>query len=168
MIHLTRTLLRTWMQRLLHTDDTPRRTAAAFSMGVFVGFSPLFGFHTVIGIVLAFALRLNRVAALVGVYANLPWFVAPYYTVTTVLGAYMLGVAMPPDFGGQLAALFELSITGRAFWSGLGTLLRPLLWPFSVGSMLGAAALAGVAYVLAVPAIRAGRAHLHRSPAADS
>jgi len=153
------------MHRLLHTDDTPRRTAAAFAMGVFIGFSPLFGFHTLIGIVLAFALRLNRVAALIGVYANLPWFVAPYYTVSTVLGASLLGVAPPPDFGGQLAVLFDLSMTSRAFWSGLATLLHPLLWPFSVGSMLGASVLAGVAYVLAVPAIQAGRARLHRPPA---
>lgn len=161
MIHLTASLLRKWTHQLLHTHDTPERTAAAFAMGVFIGFSPFFGLHTVIGIVLAFAFGLNRVAALVGVYANLPWFVAPYYTLATVGGAYLLGVKLPPDFAQRLAALFELSLTGRAFWTGLGALLQPLLWPFMVGSLIGAAGLAAIAYAAARPAIVAGRRHLH-------
>lgn len=161
MIPITRTLLRTWAHRLLHTHDTPERTGAAFALGVFIGFSPFFGLHTVMGIVLAFALGLNRVAALAGVYANLPWFVAPYYTLATIVGSYLIGVALPPEFGRQLATLFALSFTEGAFWSGLGTLLRPLLWPFMVGSMVGAAVLAAISYVVAVPAIVAGRQHLH-------
>lgn len=161
MIHVTKTLLRKWAEKLLHTHDTPERTGAAFALGVFIGFSPFFGLHTIMGIVLAFALGLNRVAALVGVYANLPWFVGPYYTLATVLGSYLLGVALPPEFGRQLATLFALSVTESAFWSGLGTLLRPLLWPFVLGSTVGAAVLAGVAYLIAVPAIVAGRTHIH-------
>ena len=167
MIHVTKTLLRTWAEKLLHTHDTPERTGAAFAMGVFIGFSPFFGLHAIMGIVLAFALGLNRVAALVGVYANLPWFVGTYYTLATVLGSYLLGVALPPEFGRQLGALFALSFMESAFWSGLGTLLRPLLWPFVLGSTVGAAVLAGVAYLIAVPAIVAGRTHInlpHRHP----
>ena len=161
MIHVTKAIVRKWAEKLLHTHDTPERTGAAFALGVFIGFSPFFGFHTILGIVLAFALGLNRVAALVGVYANLPWFIAPYYTLSTVIGSYMLGVALPPEFGKQLATLFSLSFVEGAFWSGLGTLLRPLLWPFLVGSLAGAAAMAAVAYVIAVPAIVAGRRHIH-------
>jgi hypothetical protein len=43
----------------------------------------------------------------------------------------------------------------------LGTLLRPLLWPLVLGSMIGASVLAVVSYVIAVPAIVAGRKHIH-------
>jgi uncharacterized protein (DUF2062 family) len=161
MIQVTKAAVRKWTALLLHTHDTPERTALAFAMGVFCSFSPFFGFHTIMAIVLAFVFGLNRVAALAGVYTNLPWFIGPYYSLATVIGAYLSGVALPPQFGQQLAALFELSFTGGAFWAGLGTLLRPLLWPFMIGSTIGATALAAVAYVLAVPAIVAGRRHIH-------
>ena len=53
---------RAWLEQLLHTHDTPQRTASAYALGVFFGFSPLLGLHTVLGLIFAFALRLNRVA----------------------------------------------------------------------------------------------------------
>ena len=88
MIHLTRSLVRRWLNTLLHIQDTPERTAAAFALGVFLGFSPFLGFHTLLGIALGFLLNLNRVAVLLGVYSNLPWIVAPYYAFATmVVGA---------------------------------------------------------------------------------
>jgi uncharacterized protein (DUF2062 family) len=79
--------MRRWLDQLLHTHDTPQRTAAAYALGVFFGFSPFLGLHTVLGLVFAFALNLNRVAVLLGVYSNLPWILPAYYTLTTVLGA---------------------------------------------------------------------------------
>ena len=57
---------RRWLEALLHIDDSPERTAAAFALGVFFGFSPFLGFHTILGIVFAFLLNLNRVAVLLG------------------------------------------------------------------------------------------------------
>jgi uncharacterized protein len=72
MIRLTRGLVRRWLGALLHIDDSPERTAAAFALGVFLGFSPFVGLHTVAGVLLAFLLNFNRVAVLLGVYSNLP------------------------------------------------------------------------------------------------
>jgi uncharacterized protein (DUF2062 family) len=129
MIYVTKALVRKWVTLLLHTHDSPRRTAAAFALGVFWGFSPLIGLHTVLAVLLAFTMGLNRLAAIAGAYVNLPWFYAPYYTLATVVGAKVLGV--------------------------------PLLAPFAVGSTLGAGLLAVIAYWLSVPAIVAGRRHLH-------
>ena len=86
MIHLTRALVRRWLDTLLHIDDTPERTAAAFALGVFFGFSPFLGLHTLLGIAFAFLLNLNRVAVLLGVYSNLPWIIAPYYAFATMVG----------------------------------------------------------------------------------
>ena len=37
MIHLTKTLIKRWLEKLLHVHDTPQRTAAAFALGVFCG-----------------------------------------------------------------------------------------------------------------------------------
>jgi uncharacterized protein (DUF2062 family) len=61
---------RRWLDQLLHTHDTPKRTALAYAVGVFFGFSPFLGLHTVLGLVVAFALNLNRVAGMLGVYST--------------------------------------------------------------------------------------------------
>jgi uncharacterized protein (DUF2062 family) len=151
MIHLTRELARRWMDTLLHVDDSPERTAAAFALGVFFGFSPFLGLHTVLGLVFAFLLNFNRVAVLLGVYSNLPWFVAPYFAFTTmVVGAPITGHRIPPGFRQQVVDLFELSLFQGDFWHRLMVILTPFLWPYLVGSLIGAVVLATLAYPLAL------------------
>src|SRR5215203_5895745 len=135
---------RAWLEQLLHTHDTPQRTAAAYALGVFFGFSPLLGLHTVLGLIFAFALRLNRVAVLLGVYSNLPWILVPYYTLTTWLGATILRTELPP---GVLEQLHE-GLENRS-WIEFRTAavsLKPVLWAFTVGSLIGAILLALIAY----------------------
>jgi uncharacterized protein (DUF2062 family) len=157
MIHLTKALVRRWLDTLLHVADTPERTAAAFAMGVFFGFSPFLGFHTLLAIIVAFVFDLNRVAALLGVYSNLPWIIAPYYAVVTMIGAKIIGHAPPEGFKAQLSELFELSVFHGEFWHQLITILKPLLWPYAVGSFLGAVAIAAIAYPLALAFVTSRR-----------
>ena len=157
MIHLTKALIRRWLDALLHIDDTPARTAAAFALGVFFGFSPFLGFHTLLGIVFAFLLNLNRVAVLLGVYSNLPWVIAPYYAFATMAGANLTGHKLPPGLRSQLGALFEMTVFGQEFWLRLITILKPLLWPYTVGSTFGALLLAAVAYPLALAFVTSRR-----------
>ena len=161
MIQLTRSLVRRWMESLLHIHDSPRRTAAAYAVGVFFSFSPVLGLHTLLALVVGFAFNLNRVAVILGVCTNLPWFLAPYYTLTTMAAAKALGVSLPPQFSDQLGSVFALSPLSREFWSALATLLLPMLWPFTLGSLVGAVALGAAAFVIARPFIEAGRKHLH-------
>src|SRR5882724_10724734 len=128
MIHLTRALVRRWLDALLHIDDSPERTAAAFALGVFFGFSPMIGFHTVLGIAFAFLLNFNRVAVLLGVYSNLPWVVGPYYAFATMfVGAPLTGHRIPPDFKERVAALFEHSILHGDFWRQVLVIFRPFI-----------------------------------------
>ena len=96
--------VRRWLDQLFHTHDTPQRTAAAYALGIFFGFSPFLGLHTVLGLVFAFALNLNRVAVLLGIYSNLPWILPAYYTVTTLIGAAILRVQVPPGLMKDLTA----------------------------------------------------------------
>lgn len=150
--------LRRWAEALLHIDDTPRRTAAALAIGVFVGFSPLVGLHNVLGLSIAFALNLNRLAVLLGVNANLPWIAAGYYTFVTVAGAALIGTGLPPGFRGRVRDLLDLSFWTPQFWQALRGLLQPFFWPFVVGSTVGALILAVLTYrlALAVIALRRG------------
>jgi len=157
MIHLTRALIRRWLDALLHVDDTPERTAAAFALGVLCGFSPFLGFHTILAVVLAFFLNLNRVAVLLGVYSNLPWIIAPYYASVTLAGAKITGHRPPPGFQSQIVSLFDLSLYHEEFWQRLITILKPLLVPYFVGSMVAAIVLAAIAYPLALAFVTSGR-----------
>jgi len=154
MIHLTKALARRWLEQLLHIDDSPERTAAAFALGVFFGFSPLLGFHTLLGITFAFLFNLNRVAALLGVYSNLPWIIAPYYAVATMVGAEIMQQRLPQGFRAQLRAMFDLSMYDGEFWRRLVVVLKPLAIPYAVGSTLGALLLAAGAYQLALAFVK--------------
>jgi uncharacterized protein len=160
MIHLTRALVRRWLDALLHVQDKPERTAAAFALGVFFGFSPFLGLHTLLAIVFAFLLDMNRVAVLLGVYSNLPWFLAPYYAIATMVGAELTGKRPPADFRVHLGRLFELSLFQQDFWQRLMVLMKPLLWPYTVGSLLCAMVLAAAAYHLAL-AFLTSRRRIH-------
>lgn len=167
MIAITKALVRKWMEALLHIHDTPERTAAAFALGIFFGFSPFLGLHTVLALGVAFVFNLNRVAVLVGVYANLPWFLAAWYGLTTAMGAWILGTKLPPHFGRRLAEVFSLSMFHVDFWRQMAQDMRPLFWPYFVGSLIGATVLCTFAYWLTKGFVRARRRHpfhLHHRP----
>lgn len=153
MLHLS-PRMRQWLDQTLHTHDTPERTAA-YALGVFLGFSPLLGLHTILGLVLAFALNLNRVAVLLGIYSNLPWILPAYYTLTTMAGAALLRVQIKPKLLGELTA--ALADASWADFRRLAHALTPLAWAYVLGSTLGALVLALVAYRVALAMIRAHR-----------
>jgi uncharacterized protein (DUF2062 family) len=148
--------MRRWLDQLLHTHDTPQRTAAAYALGVFFGFSPFLGLHTILGLGLAFALNLNRVAVLLGVYSNLPWILPAYYTLVTLIGAAILRIQVPPGLLHELTrAVADVSWTDFRAVAGS---LAPLMWAYLLGSTLGAVILALIAYRVALAAVLAHRA----------
>lgn len=168
MIQLTRSVMRSWMGALLHTRDSPQRTAAAFAMGVFFGFSPFLGLHTALGVVCAFLFNLNRVAALLGVYSNLPWIMGAYYTLVTIGAARLMGMELPPGFQDQTSELFGLSLFQADFWRRLATLMRPLLWPYVMGSTVGSIVLAAIAYRMALAFVVTRRRRARPDHATDA
>lgn len=152
--------IRRWLDQLLHTHDTPQRTAAAYALGVLFGFSPLLGLHTILGLVFAFALNLNRVAVLLGIYSNLPWILPAYYTLATMLGAMILRVQVPPGLLRDLSS--ALADASWADFRHLAHALTPLLWGYALGSTIGAVVLAAFAYRLALAMIVAHRRRLEQ------
>jgi len=163
MIAITRAVIRRWVEALFHIHDTPSRTAAAFALGVFFGFSPFLGLHTLLALACAFVLNLNRVAVLIGVYSNLPWIIGAYYALTTAAGAWVLGTKLPAGFRERLGELFALSFLEKAFWERLWVLVGPLLWPYFVGSFVGAVLLALAAYYVTRGLLEARRRHMREA-----
>ncbi len=159
MIAITRALIRKWMESLLHIHDTPRRTALAVAVGVFIGFSPFLGLHTIIALAVAFLFNLNRVAVLVGAYSNMPFFLAAWYALATAAGAWLLGTSLPAGFGDQLGQLFSRSLLRAEFWRAVAADMRPLFWPYFVGSTIGSTLLSIVAYWMTFGFIEARHRH---------
>lgn len=165
MLRMTRAALERWAEALLHIHDTPKRTAAAFGIGVVIGFSPLVGLHNALGIAVAFVFNLNRVAVLAGIWLNLPWFLPPFYAATTALGAWLVGAKMPPHFLASLEAVWSLPTWLDAFLA-TERLLSPLLVPYVIGSTVACLPMGYVAYRLLLAALLARRrlhARLDRS-----
>ena len=150
--------LRDLIKQLLHIEDTPEQTALAFSIGIFLGFSPFLGFHTLGGVALAFLFKLNRVAVLLGVWMNLPWWIIPYYTVSTWVGMKVIGFDFDPSVFAEILQLgLDKGFFHSGFWSRLTSQLG-LLVSFGIGSSILAALLSLIAYSLALRWIKFYRA----------
>jgi uncharacterized protein (DUF2062 family) len=136
------------LERLAAIDASPRRTAAALAFGVFLSFSPFLGFQILLGLGAAFALRLSRIGVLIGLCANLPWIMVPWYAATTAAAAALLGTSSGLDIRARIAEVLEVSVYQPAFWGRTGDLAATFLWPFMIGPTLGAIALGLAAYVV--------------------
>ena len=140
---------------LAAASEHPKRTAAAFALGVFLSFSPFFGLQIALGMSTAILLRLSKAATFIGLWANLPWFMIPWYTATTIAGAFVLRVPMSADLGGELQAVMEHPIYRAVFWERLAEVAGPFLWAFLVGSTAGAVVVGVAAYFAIVRVLHA-------------
>ncbi len=142
------------IQKLLHIEDRPERTALAFAIGVFLGFSPFLGLHTIAGLVIAFVFRLNRVAVLLGVWTNTPWSLIPYYVFSTRIGMWVLDFHIEPRLFQNLFTLgLREGFVGSGFWREVASHWG-LLPSFAVGSTIVGALFAALAYPIALKSIR--------------
>ena len=131
--------IRSLLKQVLHLRESPQRTALAFAIGVFIGFSPAYGLHTVMVFFCAWALGLNFLALIAGAYLNNPWTVVPILGATYWVGALLLGRSDSPSFDWKdvsFGAIYEQ--------------VMPYAVPFVLGgfvlSLLGAALAYPLAY----------------------
>ena len=126
------------------------RTATAIALGVFLSFSPFLGLQILIGLGAAVAFRLSRVAVLVGLCANLPWIMVPWYVATTAIAATLIGsaspLAMDVSISMSLDSLLSVPFYDPAFWNSTGSVASTLFWPFLIGPTIGALVPAAAAY----------------------
>ena len=112
--------------------------AMAFAIGVFIGMSPLLGIHTILGLLVAWLFRLNRLITLVGVYITNPWTIVPIYSFGTWIGARIMGMhkIIPVIDWTQITLL------------GFLKEFRPLLLPFLIGNTMIGIVSAVLSYIL--------------------
>ena len=121
--------------------------ASAFAVGIFFGMSPLLGLHTALALLAAWIFKLNKFVAITGVYITNPWTIVPIYAFSTWVGTLLTGTGhlIPNVDWNHLTA------------SSLLTELRPLLWPFVLGTTIVGVISAALSYILIKKAIEKTR-----------
>ena len=79
------------MEDLLGSDDSPEKKALSIALGVFIGLSPIWGFHTLVVIFLALLLNLNKVIAFAFSNVSLPPFIPLILYFSLKFGSWLLG-----------------------------------------------------------------------------
>ena len=129
---------RSLLKQVLHLRESPQRTALAFAIGVFIAFSPVYGLHTVMVLLCAWALGLNFLALMVGAFLNNPWTLVPILGASYWVGALLLGRSDSPSFDWHdvsFGAIYEQ--------------VMPYAMPFILGGLVLSLLGAALAYPLA-------------------
>lgn len=79
-------LRRFLLENILESDDSNTKKAASLALGVFIGISPIWGFHTISALFLATVLRLNKAIAFLGSNISIPPMI-PFI----IYGSFRLG-----------------------------------------------------------------------------
>lgn len=80
------------IEDFLGSYDSPSKKALSIALGVFIGLSPFWGFHTVLVIFLAIFLKLNKPIAFAFSNVSLPPFIPIVLYTSSKIGQYILGV----------------------------------------------------------------------------
>jgi len=147
-------MLRSALRNLFNLDDPPERTALAFAIGAFIGFSPLLGLHTILAASISVVWRLNKVAVMTGSFLNNPWTMAPIVAASWAIGSLIIG--SPPV---ELPQAGLSAILTTEFWILIAAQWRQLL-PFALGSVILSTTAAAVSYPLMLYSLRTYRRKL--------
>lgn len=136
-------------KRILRITASPHAVAAGLAVGVFSAFTPFFGFHLIIAIVLAYFLAGNIAAAALGTTLANPLTLPFIWGSTFELGRFIMNGSIddapPVHFGRALETMRFDEI-----WT-------PLLKPMLFGSTILGAAFAVVVYFVTRFAVSAFR-----------
>lgn len=144
-------MMKSAFRSLLNLDDPPERTALAFAIGVFIGFSPILGLHTIIAAIVSVVWKFNKPAIFTGIYLNNPWTLAPIVALSWAVGRVFIG-SPPVDL-----PHFTLSaMMTNDFWVMIAAQWQQLI-PFAVGATILSFIGAIVSYPLMLYVLRAYR-----------
>ncbi|MFN2531671.1 MAG: DUF2062 domain-containing protein [Pyrinomonadaceae bacterium] len=141
-------MFRTAFRRLLAIDDPPERTAFAFSIGVFIAFSPFLGLHTILATLFAFLFRFNKIAIYSGTFINNPVLtLVPIILASYGVGAFILGrpLSIPSK---EIELLKNPSLLSADYYNQLFMESWFIVEPFALGGIILSFVCSALAYPL--------------------
>jgi uncharacterized protein (DUF2062 family) len=150
-------MFRAAFRRLLAIDDPPERTALAFSIGVFIAFTPFLGLHTILATLIAFVFRFNKVAIYTGTFLNNPPLtLVPIIVASYGAGAFLMGRPLKiPSEGIEL--LKNPHLLTADYYRLIFVQSWYLVEPFALGGIVLSVVCSLIAYPLTLRALRAYR-----------
>lgn len=153
------------VHRFLHLDDTPHRIALGVAIGLFVALTPTVGLQMVIGAMLAWLLRANKVPAIGLAWITNPFTIVPVFYFNWCVGHALMYREIEGDdavrnriadtvaefggFTGAMGRLFDWS-----FWEKLVAPLGAIAGELIVGSILVATVAGLSGYLLTYGGVR--------------
>jgi uncharacterized protein len=150
-------MFRTAFRRLLAIDDPPERTAFAFSVGVFIAFSPFLGLHTILATLIAFIFRFNKIAIYTGTFINNPFItLVPIIVASYAMGAFLLGrpFRIPPQ---GIELLKNPHLLTADYYRKLFGQSWHIVEPFAIGGMVLSVVCSITSYPITLWLLRACR-----------
>lgn len=154
------------IHRLRRLPDEPHRIARGVAAGIFVSFTPFFGLHLLLGAGLAWLMRGNIVAALLGTLVGNPVTFPFIMALSVELGSTILHqpntMDLPRVVSNFARASIEAWVNIRALFSGQEThwenlhwFLHVIFWPYVIGGIIPGIVSALVGYYLSLPVVLA-------------
>ena len=139
---------------MLGSDSPPELVAASFAIGVAISFTPLFGLHWIMALVLAIILKLNKVDILLGTLVVNPLTLPAVAAVAIPIGRFLLRARRE-----AIAHLPWHDMFRRSFWTA-GPTMKAIGLQMAVGMFFLAVIVGALTYVILVNLIRHHRAKL--------
>jgi len=117
--------------RVLRLSDTPRNIALGLAIGAGISFSPIMFTHFIQGGIIAFIMRANIPAALIGTVIGNPWTFPFIWWASITLGA-----ALFSSFGFPAEANIPNDVTLSLLWNMLWNDPMRLFMPWMLGGYL--------------------------------
>ena len=150
-------MFRAAFRRLLAIDDPPERTALAFSIGVFIAFSPLLGLHTILATLIVFFFNSATTEIYTGTFLNNPPLtLVPIIIASYAVGAFLMGRPLKiPSEGIEL--LKHPHLLTADYYRQIFMRSWYLVEPFALGGILLSVVCSLIAYPLTLRTLRAYR-----------
>lgn len=144
-------------KRVIRLSDTPRNIALGLAIGAGVSFSPIMFTHFIQGIIIAYILRANIAAAIIGTAVGNPWTFPFIWWASLSLGsAIFTAVGMPVE------ASLPDNVTLSALWDMLFDDPMRLFMPWMLGGYILCIALIAGLYPLYLALVKAAQAARQR------
>ena len=153
--------------RLKRLPDTPRNIAIGIACGVFVTFTPLFGFHFFLAAFLAWVLRGNILASLLATFVGNPITFPFIAAVSYRTGLFMMGRGsernvwrkVTDGFGEMFSTLWtnfkSIFFGGGLPWDPVQRVFHEVFLPYLIGGILPGLVFAALFYWVSRPMIAA-------------
>lgn len=153
--------------RVKRLPGTPHSIAIGFACGVFVSFSPMFGFHFFYCAALAWMLRGNVLASIIGTFVGNP-ITFPFIAATSLsFGRWMMGLRHKAEHTASLKTTFMEAGSGlwqtiksvfgygQPAYDKLGAFWWDIFVPYFIGGLIPGLIVSVIFYFLTRPLIAA-------------